>query len=936
MKHYIFLSIFLFAFSFALQAQEPEEVIPRAEEEVNVLFGTQKYGRFVGNATAVKGEDLLNYPTLVALEALAGRLPGVFMQQNSAEPGVVGTNFNDNIFNNYSIYVRGSTGGYITLINGVERDLTPFDIEQIEEVRVLKDAVSKLMYGGRMCNGIIMVTTKTGKSTDKNEFRVNLQQGWKTPTRLPKFLNSYDFAMKYNEALTNDGLTAGRISDAALEGYRNGNKPIQYPDVNFHDEFLNNFMNMTRANAEYYGGKDQTVYYVHGGFQNEGGLEKYGNHKTQNNSFNLQGNIETTYSEFITLYANITGIYKSREYPGAGTSFAEFSNRRPNAYPIFADVDKTKFGGVSGMLANPMALQTATGYTQENYMMAYADIGLNFKLDNLIKGLSFKPSYAYDVYNQQNLNKRDVPGIWGVSNFNDQGIPGTVSELQRESKVSSQSVGTDVMIYRWAFNSILSWAQKFGDHEINADAQFYMSRQQRNSTNNDYKRQNNTLRLNYTYSDRYTVEGGVVYAGSERYSPDKRFKLLPSFGAGWLLSEESFLKDVEAINFLKLNASWGILGDGNISAALWRETWDEYGNQYVFNESHSQNPTTFQSRMPNWDLDWPTMRQFDVNVEAVVFNKISGKISYFDYLQSGLVNQKTNILPHLVGSSRLYPNQNYNSIGLKGTEVELRYLNSFGKLRVDVGAHYTYSKSNRVKYDENPDPLYSTVGTPNDAVRGYLFDGYYSDAEIAQIQAGTSNLGLPSYMDPKSLRAGDMKYRDLNGDGILNRYDTEIIGNSAPRSMFGGDINLQYGTEKSGKIELNLLFMGYGNYNRNIINNYYLNYSTRKYTNVLVDGLPNGNPHPKITTQSMTNDSQTSDYWIVNGSYLKLRSAVLAYSLPNSVAEKMKMSSLKISLYGTNLLTFSKIKDLDPESLNAGLEAWPLFRTLAIGLSANF
>ena len=937
MKHYIFLSIFLFAFSLTLQAQEPdEEIQSRAEEEVKVLFGTQKYGRFVGNATAVKGDDLLNYPSLVVLEALAGRLPGVFMQQNSAEPGVVNTNFNDNLFNNYSVYVRGSTGGYITVINGVERDLTPFDIEQIEEVRVLKDAVSKLMYGGRMCNGIIMVTTKTGKNTDTNEFRVNLQQGWKTPTRLPKFLNSYDFLNKYNEALTNDGLTAGLINDVTLEGYRSGTKPIQYPDVDFYGEFLNNFMTMTRANAEYLGGKDKTIYYVHGGFQNEGGLEKYGSHKTQNNSFNLQGNIETNYSDFITLYANLTGIYKVREYPGAGTSFSEFSSRRPNAYPIYADVEQTQFGGVSGMLANPMALQKASGYTQENYSLVYADLGLNFKLDKLLQGLSFRPSYSYDVYHQQNFNKRDQPAIWAVSNFNDQGIPGTVSVLQTEAKVSAQSLGTNVMIYRWAFNSILSWARKFGLHEINVDAQFYMSRQQRSDTNNDYKRQNNTIRLNYTYGGRYTVEGGFVYAGSERYAPGKRFKYLPSVGVGWLLSEESFLKDIKAINFLKLNASLGVVGDGNISAALWRETWDEYGNIYTFNESHSQNPTTLQSRMPNWDLDWPTMRQIDVSLEAVVKNMFSGKVSYFDYLQSGLINQMTSILPQIVGSPRFYPYQNYNSIDLKGTEVELRYFTGFGNLKVNVGAHFTYGITNRVKFDENPDPLYMTVGTPNDATRGYLFDGYYTESEIAQIQAGTSSLGLPSYMDPKSLKAGDMKYKDLNGDGVLDRYDTEIIGNSAPRTMYGGDISLQYGNAKQGKLELNLLFMGYGDYNRTTNNLYYQIYSTRKYSNVLVDGLPNGNPHPKITTGSMTNDTQTSDYWISNGGYLKLRSVVLAYSLPGNVTQKMKMSDLKISLYGANLLTFSKIKDLDPESLNAGLDAWPLFKTFAIGLSANF
>ena len=935
MKHYIFLSIFLFAFSFVLQAQEQdEEIKTQAEEEVNVLYGTQKYGRFVGNATAVKGDDLQNYPSLNVLEAVAGRLPGVFIRQNSAEPGNINTDLTSGTFGNYNIFVRGHTGGYITVVNGVERDLTLYDIEQIDEIRVIKDAVSKLFYAGRMCNGLIMVTTKTGSKKDQSDFRVNLVKGWKTPTILPKYLNSYDFATKYNEALTNDGLT-GQYNQAALDGYRSGTKPIQYPDVDFYGEFLNNFMSMTRANAEYFGGNQKTSYFVHGGFQNEGGLEKYGSHKTSTNAFNLQGNIVTNYSDFITLSANVMSMYRTREYPGAGTSFSEFSTRRPNAYPIYADAAHTQFGGVSGMLGNPMALQTATGYTLENYLNVFTDLNLTFKLDKLIQGLSFKPSYSFDNYHQQNLNKRDVPGIWGVSNFNDQGVPGTVSVLQTESKVSSQSLGTQLMIYRWAFNSILSWERQFGNHEINVDAQFYMMRQQRSANLNENKRQNNAISVNYTYGKRYTIEGGLAYAGTDRLPPDKRYKFFPAVGVGWLLSEEAFLKDHATINFLKLNASFGIIGDGSTNLNQWRETWEVYGTNYTFNE---QNAFTLAAlnRMPNLMLDWPTMRKIDVSLEAAVYNKLSGKISYFDNLQTGIINQMYEVLPHIVGWSRYYPQQNYNEIGLKGTEVEVRYFNTFGNLQLNVGANFTYSKSNRLKYNENPDPLYSTIGTPDDATRGYLFDGYYSQSEIDQIMAGTSNLALPSYMDPKSLRVGDMKYKDLNGDGILNRYDHEIIGNGTPRTLYGLDLTLQYSTASSGKFELYLLFTGFGTYKRLLENDYYRILSTRKYSNVLVDGLPNGNPHPKITTGSMTNDTQASDYWVVDGSFLKLRSTVLAYYLPKSITQSWKMKDLKVSLYGTNLLTFSKIKDLDPESLSAGVSAWPLFKTLAIGLSANF
>jgi len=428
----------------------------------------------------------------------------------------------------------------------------------------------------------------------------------------------------------------------------------------------------------------------------------------------------------------------------------------------------------------------------------------------------------------------------------------------------------------------------------------------------------------------------VVYAGSDRFAKhETRFKAFPSFGAGWLLSEEAFLQGTPWLNFLKLNASWGIIGDGDYYNYRWRQDWAWYDLSYTWSPGNS-NPIVAINRPENFKLDWQKNRQIDVNLEAVVFNKLSGKFTYFDYKQYDLINQMHNILPHTIGWIRYYPFTNYSQLALRGTEVEFRYAETFNNLKLNVGAHFTYAKSERIKWDENPDPNYSTIGTPTDAIRGYRWDGYYTQSEIDQLQAGTSNLALPTYMDYKGLRAGNIKYKDLNGDGKIDKYDHEIIGNSSPRMMYGIDVNLQYGNENLGKVELSLLFTGMGAYQRYANNTYYRNYSTRKYSNVLVDGLPNGNPHPKITTGSMTNDTQGSDYWIVNGGYMKLKTAVLAYSLPNSLVQNWKMKDLKVSLYGTNLLTFSQIKDLDPESLDAGIDRWPLFRTFAIGLSVNF
>lgn len=928
MRQYIFLSIISLIFSATLRAQDAKEVQSPAkeDEEINVLFGTRKYSRFVGNASTVKGDELQNYPTTMINEALVGRLPGVFMQQNTGEPGI----------NSFSTYVRGNTGGYIVLINGVERSLTPYDIEQIEEIRVLKDPVSKALYGGVMCNGIIMVTTKTGKSIEESNFRVNFQQGWKMPTVLPKYLNSHDFARKYNEALDNDGILVdgGRYSDEALTAYKEGNKPYQYPDIDFYGDFLQNMMQMTRANADYYGETQKTMYYVHGGYQHEGGLEAYGDKKTEYNSFNMQGNIVTNFSDHITLNSNITGYYGYRQYPGAGFNFSELSSRRPNAYPIFVDKENKKAGGAPGMLNNPYALQTKSGYTHENYIMLQGDLGLKFKLDKLLNGLSFTPVYTFDIYHQQNITKIDRPSIYNASNFDENGIPGTITEIQTEEKSTDQSLGDDELINRWAFAGTLNWNRQLGNHEIDVDGLFYISKKWTSGILDEYKRQNNALRISYTYAGRYTIEGAAVYSGSSSYAPKKRFKTFPALGLGWLLSNESFMKNISWVDFLKLNASWGIQGDGTISANLWRESWASWGT-YSFNSSQS-TPLPFLLTVSNPNLEWPKMRQIEMSLETGLFNKFSGKVGLFNYHQYDLISQMRNILPSIVGNSYFYPQQNYGKTDLKGMEAELRYSNIFGNLKMNLGAHFTYSKSKRIEIDENPDPFYSNKGTSVDDIRGYRFNGTYTQEEIDQIQAGKSNLPLPLFINSKLLRVGDLKYKNLNGDNVIDRYDTEIIGNSTPRILYGVDANLKYGNSNSGIIELYLLFTGYGAYNRLLDNSYYRIYGTRKYSNVLIDGLPNGKPHPTLSTSSSDNNMQSSDYWIADGSYLRLRSAVFSYSLPQNIIKHLHMKELKVSLYGTNLITFSKIKASDPESLNAGLTQFPLFKTIAIGLSVNY
>ncbi|WP_195470326.1 SusC/RagA family TonB-linked outer membrane protein [Bacteroides xylanisolvens] len=918
MKH-IFLAFLASVCSLDMAAQTipmPADTLNLADQEVNVLFGTQKYGRFVGNMNSIKGDDLTTYPALMVNEALAGRLPGLFMMQNNGEPGE----------NSFTSYIRGNVGGYITLIDGVERPLGTYDIDQIEEIRVLKDPVSKALYGGRTSNGIIMITTKRGKSIE-SEFKVNVQGGIKMPSRLPGYLNSYDFATRYNQALANDNISVGAYTQEALNAYKNHSMPYKYPDVDYYDQFLNNSMNIMRVNAEYYGGNERTVYFIHGGYQNEGGLEAYGDKKTNFNAFTLQGNLDTRFSDKILLHANAIGYIGSKQSPG-DFKFETLSSRYPNAYPIL--VGRDSIGGTSSWRDNPYAEQTQKGYRKENLVMIQADLGLEFKLDAITKGLSFKPAFSMDIFHNQQLNKIHRPAIYNISSFDSYGNPLTFNTIQTQQLATSQSMGTSEYTNRWAFTGIMAYERQFDKHQINTDLVYYLAKLTTAEQLYDNKIQSLGLRANYTFNGKYTVEGVLNYTGTQSLHPDKRFKIFPAAGVSWLASGEEFLKDVSWLDYLKLNASWGIMGDGSMDPNLWRETWSA-GGDYSFNNS-LQNKLVQMDRPESKNLSWPKQREIDLSIEANILKHFYGKLTWFDYLQTGMFSQRTNLMPGILGGGEFLPYVNFGETALRGIEVELAYAARINKdMSIRVGTHLTYSKSERKKVDELPDPDYSTVGLPNDAILGYKAIGTYTQAEIDAIKAGTSNLALPSYMDPNELKAGNIKYADINGDKVLNKYDTKVIGNSTPRIMYGLDLTLNY-----KGFELNMLFSGYGKYDRLLNNTYYQVYSTRKYSDVLVDGLPNGNPHPMLTTSSGTNDFQTSDYWIVNGSFLKLRNAALSYTLPNSVSKHIFMKNLKFSLYGTNLLTFSKIKASDPESLNAGINQYPLFTTLALGFSATF
>lgn len=903
--------------------QDSLKVTPK--EQVSIMYGERSYERFVGNQNSVSGKELINYPALDVQEALEGKLPGLFMLQENGNIGV------DNTVSggNFESYIRGNTAGFIVLIDGFERPLANLNLDQIDHIQVLKDPVSKSMYGGRISNGILLITTKRGKVSD-NEFHAKVQRGVKIPSRLPQYLNASEFASAYNQALRNDN--GGQIpdglgySDEAIAAYADQSRPMQYPDVDYYGQFLNNSMNIARYDVEYTGGTDKTRYYFQTGIQNEGGLEKYGNNATGMDMYHVRGNLDAHFNDNIKVIADFSGYLGEKQYPRL-FNINTLSSRYPNAYPILVAPDSV--GGTASFKDNPYGGQVQSGFIKETYFQMQTNLGFEFNLDNVLKGLSLKPTFALDLYNQQNMNKGNTVGIYEVTSFDEEGNPLEIEERQKENLATSQNLGDDEYVRRWAFNMLTSWHRKYDDHAISADLLFLILDENEAYRFDNYKRQNITARTNYSYQGKYTVEGSLNYAGSSSYAKENRFKLFPAIGAGWVLSKEEFLKDNLSLDFLRLNATWGVMGDGNIPNRLWIDTWDLKVEDYRINSSNPLSTSKF-SRIANPLIDWPTIREMDINIEARLFNRLGMKVSYFNYLTKGTLSKGDNLTPAILGGDDFLPQQNFGETMMEGAEVEVNYHAKANNWTFDIATHMTISKSEKLKINELADPNYSSVGDATDDVRGYNAIGYYTKQDINDAIAGLGP--SPSFLDPADLRVGNIKYEDVNGDNIIDKYDKNVIGNRSPRLMYGANINIGF---KS--FELYASFLGYGKFDR-LLNNstYYSVYDNRKYSTVVNDGLPNGNSHPQLTTGTPTNDIQTSSYWVADGSFLKLRNVALSYTLPSRISDLLHLKQVKLYAYGTNLFSISKIEKLDPESLSAGVSDYPLFSTYAGGLSISF
>lgn len=884
----------------------------------------------VGAISSIKGTDIESYSDMLVGNALQGKLLGLMSIMN--EGGLAN--------NASSLYIRGlhreSGNGIITLVDGVERDINTLIPEEIESIEVLKDATSKILYGPRAANGVLLITTKRGEK-HKRIIKVNTEYGVGIAASLPKFVNSYDYTRLYNEARQNDGLQP-LYSPTDIEGYRNstGANDFRYPNVDYYNYFLNSQTTYRKTNFEFSGGNENAQYAFIAGYNGTSGLQSVGN-TPQRDRFNVRGNLDMKVTDNIAAFIGISGIFDVTSRSGLDHSqtFAALSTLRPNEYPLiipdnYVKPDSAGFPSLGAGLSSPDNLYGSLmygGYQKDQNINGQLNFGLKFDLKGITKGLKAMAQVTFDnyFYGSEGIST-SAPTYSQRWMQTPDGRDSVILNLRKKSDKNDNITLRNSNTYRTSsIMASLNYANKFdSDNQLSADYVYNYYLAEATGENQDLKFINNVLRVNFVNQQKYIAEASVGYMGSNKFQGDNQFTSSFSAGFGWILSEENFLKDNKIIDFLKFKVSAGQLAyDGQMPYNTYRDRWNDNSTVRI-NNALTPALTNF-AQVGNPNLKWEKSQEINVGFEALLFNKkLSVEANYFNELRSDIIQKNSTLNSALLGG--LFPYTNWGKVNNQGVELDVNYSDRIGDLFYELGANVIYTKNKLLQIDElnYPDKGLLRINQSSDVMIGYVAEGLFGkDVDLAT-------------HTPQSFgqyQIGDIAYKNLNNDNYINELDRQLLSNSFPRTQLSFDLNLKY--KGFGLYVLATSELGFSNW---LNNSYYWIKSEGKYSELALNRYnPTENPtgtYPRLTTTDGTNNFRNSTFWLEAGDFLRIKNIELSYNIKQNKIDFAR--NIKIFARGTNLVQFSKAKDHDPEAINAGLTNYPVLKNITGGLSITF
>lgn len=890
--------------------------------EISLPYGSLSSISNVGAVSVITGEELESYPSDNLLEALAGRVPGMVINHYNFMPGQ----------ESVGVSVRGV--GAAIYIDGIPRDITGLSASEIDKIEVLKDLSGRALLGLSGAGPVIWITTKKGESFNR-KVSVSAETGFRNPVTLPNYLDAYNYATLYNEALANDGLDP-RYSQEALNAYRNHSNPVQYPDIDYYDEYVRNSAPFIRGNIDFQGGDDRVNYFsTFTYFRNEG-LESQGE-VIKNNRYKLRGHVDIRLNDFMKLAVNISGSYNTQRFPneedgsGVFNMFDIFSQYPANAHPIYKDTMLIISDDYPINVTNEL---NYAGFAEGKVLNAQNMANLSIDLGGIVEGLSFDARASFDVINSIIQRKGGTAALYRLE------TGGTGVELiVPEENVVSMSVGSNYVTRRTEAMTSLNYQKISGQHSLLMNAIFYMALDETRVTYAGYqpdKLEDLSLRANYNFADKYVLQADLSYTGSMRMPEGERFSLFPTVGAAWIASNEGFLSGSNLFDYLKFHSSFGIMGVGNYSLAgynpyyLYETLWGDEGSWRSGVPGSYGYWANIYTILQNESTDFklPKKRYFNIGVDGQMLNKaILFELNYFNEFNYDKISNRAYSTPSIIGTEFL-PATNYGEDVRWGIDGMIKYSGSSGHFKYSLGVNALYLRGKYLVVDElpYPDDYRQRAGKDIDLFWIYNDEGLYQTGQEITSRNVTQSWG--------EVQPGDIRYEDKNDDGLVDERDVYAPGAHSPRIYYGANISLSYKN-------LSLFIAGYGQADGDIMlysDRYFrINGTNQAYSELMLDRWPETNDFPRLTTTS-PNNVQNSTFWLRKAAYFKIRNVELSYKLPVTASRKLFMTDSRIFVRGTNLLTISGLNkySVDPENIDAGITGYPVFRTFTAGVSFSF
>lgn len=921
-----------------------------------VAYGTQRRESVVGAISTVSTKQL-NISTGQLSTNLAGKLPGIVVMQRSGEPGSSADFW---IRGMSSFEGEGRSSRPLVLVDGVERSMDLVDTEDIETFSILKDASATALYGVRGANGIVIITTKRGGESAP-KINIKTEFGMTQPVKLPKMANTEQW-LDYYQGLFKG--TASEMPEYDLQMYLSGADPDLYPSVDWTKAIFKNMAKTGRVNVNVNGGNKTVRYYTAASYYTEGGIfnmVKTDAYNAQMNfeKFNFRANVDMNVTPSTELGLSLSAQYTTRNMPGhsASANVDDILNwtmlTTPIATPtVFSDGTLA----VPSLGYNPYNMLNHTGYRRTTNIVAQSLMSITQDFSDFVTpGLKASVKFAWDSDNEVSMRRnmrriayyadpvagRDEDGkltYIPVSDGNDY--------ITLDQYNSGRSSWTSINL-----EAMLNYERQFADaHRVGGMLLYSL----RNRTNNvvvtdgsespyilslPYKNTGLAGRLTYSYKDTYFFETNFGYNGSENFAPGNRFGFFPSVAVGYMISNENFMESIRGtLNYLKVRASHGKIGNDQIGGSrrfAYNTTINMDAPGFNFGSSYASVGGIATAQFGNPNVAWEEATKTDVGLEFGLFSMLRFQMDYFYELREGIYIGRQST-PSVVGEN-VQQWVNLGQMQNQGVDMSLEFDKRINNdLFISARGNFTYNR-NRNLYDDAPTPVWpyqSRAGFVYNQNRGLIAEGLFSsEQEIEQWPRQTFNPVQP----------GDIKYRDINGDGLVDQFDVVSIGYSAVP-----EINYGFGASVVWKdFDFSVFFTGVGHVTRiigganlwgqssNIIRTgqIYADVAKNRWT----EDNPNPNaPYPRLQTDKNSNNEQASTYWLRDMSFLRLKNAEIGYTIPQHITKKAGISTLRVYVQGVNLLTFSKFKLWDPElEANYG-NRYPTMRTATIGLNINF